>query len=142
MFNLIGYKMIPIQLIKFPKIPDARGNLTFLEIGDFLPFTIKRVFYSYDVPNGAIKGGHAYRQQAEIIIPLSGSFDIVYMSSDGMKGKFSLMNPNYGLYIPELTWRHIENFSTNAVSLHISNSHFDLSDYITDFNEFKSLIQK
>jgi hypothetical protein len=134
--------MIPIQLIEFPKIPDARGSLTFIEIGDSLPFIIKRVFYSYNIPNGTFKGGHAYRQQAEIIIPLSGSFDVVYLSSNGIEGKFSLMNPNYGLYIPELTWRHIENFSTNSVSLHISNSNFDLSDCITDINEFQLLIQK
>uniref|UniRef100_UPI004049494C sugar 3,4-ketoisomerase n=1 Tax=Flavobacterium sp. TaxID=239 RepID=UPI004049494C len=134
--------MTAVKLIEFPKIPDSRGNLTFLEIGEWFPFTIRRVFYSYDVPSGTIKGGHAYYKQSEIIIPLSGSFDVYFIGKTGIRGKFSLSRPNLGLFLPELTWRHIENYSTNAVSLHISDSNFNELDYITNYNLFESLIEK
>lgn len=130
-----------VQLIKLPKIFDPRGNLTFLQNNDQIPFEIKRVFWTYDVPGGEKRGGHAYYEQEEIIIALSGSFDVVITDEDGKETKYSLNRSYYGLYIPARTWRHMENFSTNALSLHLSSSEFDEHDYIRDFEVFKILSQ-
>lgn len=127
-----------VYIIDFPKILDPRGNLTFLQNPQHVPFEIQRVFWTYDVPGGEIRGGHAYKSQQEIIIALSGSFDIVIKDETGVEKKFSLNRSFYGLYIPPLTWRHMENFSTNALSLHISSSSFDEYDYIRDFTDFQS----
>lgn len=128
-----------VEIINFPKIVDPRGNLTFLQNPTHIPFKIKRVFWTYDVPGGEIRGGHAYNIQHEVIIALSGSFDVVITNRDGSKEKFSLNRSYYGLYIPAMTWRHIENFSTNALALNISSEIFSEDDYIRDFNNFKSL---
>lgn len=128
-----------VQLIEFPKILDLRGNLTFFENPGVIPFDIKRVFWTYDVPGGEIRGGHAYRTQVEIIIALSGSFDVIVTGSDSEKKKFQLNRSYYGLLVPPMIWRHMENFSTNAVGLHVSSSVFDRKDYIRDFEEYKSL---
>ena len=128
-----------VELIHFPKIADPRGNLTFLQNPEQLPFKIERVFWTYDVPGGEIRGAHAYKQQQEIIIALSGSFDVVITKADGSKEKFSLNRSYYGLYIPALTWRHMENFSTNSLGLHISNMSFTPDDYLRNFELFKSL---
>lgn len=117
-------------LIKFPKIQDPRGNLTFMQNPDQLPFSIKRVFWTYDVPGGEIRGGHAYKEQEEIIIALSGSFDIIVTYPDATKECFSLNRSYYGLYLPPETFRHMENFSTNALGLHLSSKEFDANDYI------------
>ncbi|WDF62905.1 sugar 3,4-ketoisomerase [Flavobacterium sp. KACC 22763] len=127
------------RLITFPKIQDPRGNLTFLQYSDQIPFKIERTFWTYDVPGGGIRGGHAYYEQKEIIIALSGSFDIIITNIDGSTEKFSLNRSYYGLYLPAKTWRHIENFSTNSLVLHISSEKFSKEDYIRDFNEFKML---
>lgn len=121
------------KIIEFPKIQDPRGNLTFLQFPNQIPFEIKRIFWTYDVPGGEIRGGHAFHTQEEVIIALSGSFDVVITNSDGHKQKFSLNRSYYGLYLPPVTWRHIENFSTNALALHISSEFFSDSDYIRDF---------
>lgn len=126
-------------LIHFPKIVDPRGNLTFLQHPNHLPFKIERVFWTYDVPGGEIRGAHAYKQQQEIIIALSGSFDIVITNADGSTQKFSLNRSYYGLYIPSLTWRHMENFSTNALGLHISSTNFKADDYIRNFEAYQTL---
>lgn len=128
--------MKSVHIINLPKIQDPRGNLTFLQNPDQIPFEMKRAFWTYDVPGGEIRGGHAYKKQEEIIIALSGSFDIVVKQSDGIVEKFSLNRANYGLYLPPLTWRHMENFSTNSFSLHISSELFDEKDYIRNFNDF------
>ncbi len=125
-------------IIEFPKILDPRGNLTFLQHPQHIPFSIERVFWTYDVPGGEQRGGHAYKEQEELIIALSGSFDIVITNIDGSTEKFSLNRSYYGLYVPALTWRHMENFSTNALSLHISSKLFDASDYIHDIASYKS----
>ena len=117
-------------LIKFPKIQDPRGNLTFMQNPEQIPFSIKRVFWTYDVPGGETRGGHAYKVQEEIIIALSGSFDIVVTYPDSSKETFSLNRSYYGLYLPPETWRHMENFSTNSLGLHLSSKEFDASDYI------------
>jgi len=126
-----------VEIIDLPKVEDSRGNLTFLQNKDHIPFEIKRVFWTYDIPGGQIRGGHAYESQQEIIIALSGSFDVIVTNRNGSKSKFSLNRSYYGLYIPANTWRHIENFSTNALSLHLSSSVYDESDYIRNFEDYK-----
>jgi len=127
------------KIINFPKIQDPRGNLTFLEFPIQIPFKIKRTFWTYDVPGGEVRGGHAYKNQKEIIVALSGSFDVITTESDGTIKKYSLNRSYYGLYLPAKTWRHIENFSTNSLALHISSDAFSVEDYIRDFEEFKVL---
>lgn len=121
------------KIFDFPKIQDPRGNLTFLQYPNQIPFEIKRTFWTYDVPGGEFRGGHAYHKQEEVIIALSGSFDVVITNSDGSKEKYSLNRSYYGLYLPAKTWRHIENFSTNALALHVSSEIFSTEDYIRDF---------
>ncbi len=121
------------QIIDLPKIQDPRGNLTFLQYPNQIPFEIQRTFWTYDVPGGELRGGHAYHIQEEVIIALSGSFDVVITNPDGSKEKFSLNRSYYGLYLPPKMWRHIENFSTNALALHVSSEIFSTEDYIRDF---------
>jgi oxalate decarboxylase/phosphoglucose isomerase-like protein (cupin superfamily) len=124
------------KLIHFPKIVDPRGNLTFLQNPEQIPFKIKRIFWTYDVPGGEKRGGHAYKQQHEVIIALSGSFDVIVFNENGEKSIFSLNRSYFGLYLPPSTWRQIENFSTNSLALHISSSLFDANDYVRDFDNF------
>jgi len=126
-----------VEIIDLPKVEDSRGNLTFLQNKDHIPFEIKRVFWTYDIPGGQIRGGHAYESQEEVIIALSGSFDVVITNSNEEKTKFSLNRSYYGLYIPPNTWRQMGNFSTNALSLHLSSSVYDESDYIRNFEDYK-----
>lgn len=129
------------ELLHFPKIIDKRGNLSFLQNNSQVPFEIKRVFWIYDVPGGETRGGHAYKSQQEVIIALSGSFDVVV--NDGIsEQRFSLNRSYYGLYLPAGSWRHIENFSTNSLSLHISNAAFDENDYIRNFSDFLDYAKK
>lgn len=128
-----------VRLIDFPKIYDPRGNLTFLQNPNQIPFEIQRVFWTYDVPGGEIRGGHAYHSQHEVVIALSGSFDVVVTKQDGSSEKYSLNRSYYGLYLPPLTWRHIENFSTNALALHVSSKIFSSEEYVRDFDNFKVL---
>jgi hypothetical protein len=129
-----------IKKSDFPKILDPRGNLTFIEYPNHIPFEIKRIFWTYDVPGGMQRGGHAYKSQSEIIIALSGSFDVVITHLDGSKETFSLNRSYYGLFIPAQTWRHVENFSTNSLGLHLSSNVYDPMDYIRDFATFEKLI--
>ena len=132
----MGYK-----LLHFPKIVDPRGNLTFIQFPDQIPFKIERVFWTYDVPGGEIRGGHAFLKQQEVIIALSGSFDVVILDQKGRKKVVNLNRSYFGLYLPPSTWRHMENFSTNSVALHISSNFFDRKDYIRDFESFKLTIK-
>ena len=118
-------------MINFPVISDPRGNLTFIESITHIPFEIERVFWIYDVPGGETRGGHAYRTNEEIIIALSGSFDVV-VSKNGKTVKHTLNRSYSGLYMPPLTWRHLENFSTNALALVISSNTFSEDDYIRE----------
>ena len=120
--------------INFPKIADPRGNLTFLQFPQQIPFEIKRVFWTYNVPGGEIRGGHAYKTQEEVIIAISGSFDVVITHKNGTHQRIHLNRGYEGLYLPPKTWRHLENFSTNSVSLHISSNEFSEEDYIREFN--------
>lgn len=126
-----------VRTLQLPKIEDERGNLTFLQNNEQFPFTIKRVFWTYDVPGGQTRGGHAFKKQEELIIALSGSFDVIITSANGQKQKFHLNRSYIGLYLPPQTWRHIENHSTNALALHLSSHAFDKEDYIRDFKEMK-----
>lgn len=128
------------QLIELPKIQDPRGNLTFIQHPDHLPFAINRVFWIYDVPGGETRGGHAYKTQHEVIISLSGSFDVVITLPDGTLKQFTLNRSYFALYIPPMHWRHMENFSTNSVSLHLCSGKFDESDYMRNLDSY--LIQK
>lgn len=129
----------PCRLVQLPRIQDPRGNLTFLQNKDHIPFDIARVFWTYDVPGGEQRGGHAYYQQEEFIIALSGSFDVVITKPSGEKNVYTLNRSYYGLYLPPLTWRHTENFSTNALSLHLSSTFFNTEDYIRDFKVYQEL---
>ena len=121
--------MNKLQIIDLPKILDPRGNLSFLESGNHIPFKIKRTYWIYDVPGGEIRGGHAFLEQKEMIVALSGSLDIIVF--DGVKEqKFSLNRSYQGLYIPNGLWRHMENFATNTLVLVISNTNYNENDYI------------
>ncbi|MBP2618696.1 hypothetical protein BBH99_04535 [Chryseobacterium contaminans] len=129
--------MIP-QIIQFPKIYDKRGNLSFLEHPNQLPFEIARTYWIYDVPGGELRGSHAFKEQQEVIIALSGSLDVVI--HDGKEEKvYSLNRSYYGLYIPKMYWRRLENFSTNSLALIVSDKSYDENDYIRDFEIFKQL---
>ena len=125
-------------LIDLPKIIDKRGNLSFFESPRQLPFEIARTYWIYDVPGGEIRGSHAFKEQQEFIVALSGSFDVV-LHDGNEEIKFSLNRSYYGLFIPKMYWRRMENFSTNALALIVSDKHFDEQDYIRDFEEFKLL---
>jgi hypothetical protein len=123
------------RIIQLPKIEDDRGNLSFLENANQIPFEIKRTYWIYDVPGGCERGGHAFKQQNEFIVALSGSFDIVI--SDGKQEQvFSLNRSYYGLFIPFGLWRQMRNFSTNSLALVVSSTDYDAADYIRDFDDF------
>jgi len=127
-----------VKIIDLPKILDSRGNLSFLESNIHVPFEIKRIYWIYDVPGGEIRGSHAFKKSHEFIIALSGSFDVVL--NDGKKKvKHSLNRSYYGLYVPNMLWRRVENFSTNALALIVSSIPYDQNDYIRNFNEYKKL---
>jgi oxalate decarboxylase/phosphoglucose isomerase-like protein (cupin superfamily) len=124
------------KIIDLPKILDKRGNLSFFEHPNQLPFSIARTYWIYDVPGGEMRGSHAFREQQEFIIALSGSFDVVL--HDGINEiKFSLNRSYYGLYIPKMYWRRLENFSTNSLALIVSDKSYDEKDYIRNFEDFK-----
>ena len=124
-----------VKLIELPKIYDPRGNLSFFENNKQIPFEIQRTYWIYDVPGGEIRGGHAFKEQNEFVVVLSGSLDIVVF--DGEKEeKYSLNRSYYGLYIPKGWWRHMENFATNTLALVVSSTSFDENDYIINKEEF------
>ena len=125
--------------LNFPKIFDPRGNLTFIQFPDQIPFEIQRVFWTYNVPGGEIRGGHAYKTQQEVIIAISGSFDVMIKDRAGKVKKIHLNRGYEGLLLPPSTWRHLENFSTNAVSLHLASNIFDDNDYLHNYDEFIKL---
>ena len=127
-----------IKLVTLPKILDPRGNLSFFENKNQIPFDIKRTYWIYDVPGGEIRGSHAFKKSHEFIIALSGSFDVILNDGENER-KCSLNRSYYGLYVPNLLWRSIENFSTNSCALIVSSIEYDVADYIRDFHEFKTL---
>lgn len=137
MAKIIGTKMTKItdsQILNIPKIHDTRGNLSVIE-GNVIPFAMKRVYYLYDVPSGAERGGHSHKEQQEFLVALSGSFDVVL--SDGQDKKTVTLNkPNEGLLIPNGIWRELENFSSGSVCLVIASDVFEEADYIRDYKDF------
>ena len=123
-------------IINLPKIGDKRGNLSLVEEFKHIPFKIERTYWIYDVPGGEKRGGHAYRENQEFIVALSGSFDVVL--DDGKEKKlYSLNRSYYGLYVPKGWWRQMENFSTNALALVLASTSYTKEDYIYDYQEFK-----
>lgn len=130
--------MMNPKLIQLPKFLDERGNLSVIEELKDIPFKVERTYWIYDVPGGEQRGGHAYRENQEFIVALSGSFDVIL--DDGQeKQKFHLNRSYYGLYVPKGMWREMENFSTNSLALVLSSTKYDASDYIRDYDEFKAV---
>ena len=126
------------KIITLPKFEDPRGNLSFIEEENHIPFKIERAYWIYDVPGGQVRGGHAFKEQREFIVALSGSFDVVV--DDGThKQSFSLNRSYYGLYVPCGLWRQMENFSTNALAIVLSSTKFLESDYIRDYQSFLNI---
>ena len=126
------------KIIELPRFLDARGNLSFVEQLNHIPFEIKRTYWIYDVPGGEERGGHAYRQNEEFIVALSGAFDVVV--DDGQHKKtFALNRSYYGLYVPNGLWREMNNFSTNSLALEFGSTHYDKADYIRSYDEFLKL---
>ena len=130
-----------IKVINLPKVEDPRGNLSFIEEGQHIPFKIERAYWIYDVPGGQVRGGHAFRKQLELIVAISGSFDVII--DDGTNKKtFSLNRSYYGLYIPAGLWRQMENFSTNSLAMVLSSTAFSEDDYIRDYQEYLKLFKQ
>lgn len=127
------------HIIQLPKIIDERGNLSFLEENNHIPFEIERAYWIYDVPGGSSRGGHAFIKQKEFIIALSGSFDVIVNNGETDQ-KFSLNRSYYGLYIPNMIWREMDNFSTNSLALVVSNTPYDIADYVYDTNVYLKLL--
>ena len=123
------------HLINLPKFEDLRGNLSIIEEDEHIPFKIARAYWIYDVPGGEVRGGHAFKEQQELIIALSGSFDVV-IDDGNQKQTFSLNRSYYGLYVPPRIWRQMQNFSTNALALVLSSTQFSEQDYIRDYENF------
>lgn len=125
------------SIIDLPKIIDKRGNLSYIEENNHIPFEIKRSFWIYDVPGGEERGGHAYRENEEFIVALSGSFDVVLDDGKGNVQSFHLNRSYYGLYVPNMIWRQMTNFSTNSLAMVLSSQPYDAEDYIRDYEQFK-----
>ena len=126
------------RIIDLPKFLDARGNLSFIEQNNHIPFKIRRTYWLYDVPGGECRGGHAYKENQEFIVALSGSFDVV-LDDGSTKNVYTLNRSYYGLYVPKGLWREMENFSTNALAMILSSTDYDASDYVRDYDEFLKL---
>jgi len=128
------------RLIELPKIADPRGNLTFIEGTRHIPFEIRRVYYLYDVPGGAERGGHAHKELSQLIIAMSGSFDVVL--NDGSQTKrFHLNRSYYGLYVCPMMWRELDNFSSGSVCMVLASNLYDEADYYRDFEQFRTVLQ-
>ncbi len=129
-------KLSDVKIIQLPKFLDERGNLSFVEELNHIPFKIERTYWIYDVPGGETRGGHAYKENQEFIVALSGSFDVVL--DDGVEKKtFHLNRSYYGLYVPNGLWREMENFSTNSLALVLASVPYSEEDYIRNYEEFK-----
>ena len=126
------------KLVELPRFLDSRGNLSFVEQNNHIPFEIKRTYWIYDVPGGGARGGHAFKENQEFIVALSGAFDVVVDDGEH-KIAFTLNRSYYGLFVPSGLWREINNFSTNSVALEFGSRHYDEEDYIRDYNTFLNL---
>jgi len=124
-----------VKLLNLPKIEDPRGNLTVIEQEKHIPFQIKRVYWIYDVPGGQIRGGHAFKEQQELVVALSGSFDVAIHDGNNEK-RYHLNRSYFGLFIPNGLWRFMDNFSTNSVALVLSSTPYNEDDYIMEFSDF------
>lgn len=128
------------RIIELPKISDPRGNLSFIEGNRHIPFEIKRVYYLYDVPGGETRGGHAHKNLQQLIISMSGSFDVVL--DDGLAKKTVSLNRSYqGLYLPSMMWRDLVNFSSGSVCMVLASDCYDEADYYRDYDEFLTAIK-
>ena len=127
-----------VRIIELPKFADPRGNLSFVEQLNHIPFKIKRTYWIYDVPGGENRGGHAFRQNDEFIVSLSGAFEVIVDDGDHKK-TFQLNRSYYGLYVPAGLWREMRNFSTNSLALEFGSIHYDEKDYIRSYEEFLKL---
>ncbi|TFF35529.1 sugar 3,4-ketoisomerase [Mucilaginibacter psychrotolerans] len=127
-----------VRLINLPKIIDERGNLSFFEQKNHIPFEIKRVYWIYDVPGGEERGGHSYKTNQEFIIALSGSFDVILNDGKDIK-RVQLNRSYYGLFVPKGIWRHMENFSTNSLAFVAASIAYDADDYIRSYDDFAKL---
>jgi len=123
------------RIIDLPKIADPRGNLTFIEGQEHIPFDIQRVYYLYDVPGGAERGGHAHKELHQLIIAMFGSFDVV-LDDGSEKKRFHMNRSYYGLYVCPMIWRELDNFSSGSVCLVLASNRYDEADYYRDFNSF------
>ena len=133
-------EILEAQMINLPKIADSRGNLSIIEQFKQIPFEIKRTYWIYDVPGGCNRGGHAYKENQEFIVALSGAFDVVL--DDGKEKRIFSLNRSYnGLYVPKGMWRTMTNFSTNSLALVLSSTEYDVNDYIMDYEEFKKWVE-
>jgi hypothetical protein len=129
------------QMVDLPKITDPRGNLTFIEAGRHVPFDIRRVYYLYDVPGGAERGGHAHKALHQLIVAMSGSFDVIL--DDGTDKKRIHLNRSYnGLYVCPMIWRELDNFSSGSVCMVLASNHYDEADYFRNYQEFLRAVPK
>ena len=129
------------HMVELPKISDVRGNLTFIEGNNHIPFDIKRVYYLYDVPGGAERGGHGHKGLQQLIVAMSGSFDVVL--DDGYEKKRIHLNRSYqGLYVCPMIWRELDNFSSGSVCMVLASNNYDESDYYRDYDQFLEAIPK
>lgn len=126
------------RIIELPKVMDPRGNLTFVEGGRHIPFSVRRAFWIYDVPGGEMRGSHAYRRNRELIIAVSGSFDVEVDAGCGVV-RYHLNRSYYGLYLPPLHWRSLVNFSTNSLCLVLASEEYDVDDYLRDYELFRTV---
>lgn len=133
-------KAIP-EIIELPKILDKRGNLSIIEESLHIPFKIERVYWIYDVPGGEKRGGHAFRRNQELIVALSGSFDVVLTNAAGARQAWHMNRSYYGIYVPNGWWRELKNFSTNSLALVLASIPYSEEDYIRDFEQFKKEVQ-
>ena len=124
-----------VKIIELPKFTDPRGNLSFVEQLNHIPFEIKRTYWIYDVPGGENRGGHAFKENQEFIVALSGAFDVIVDDGENKK-KFTLNRSYYGLYVPVGIWREMENFSTNSLALEFGSMHYDERDYIREYDDY------
>jgi hypothetical protein len=127
------------HMVPFPQVSDPRGNLSFVEGGNHVPFDIRRVYWLYDVPGGAERGGHAHRALEQVIVAMSGSFDVV-LDDGSITQRFHLNRSYAGLYIPSMVWREIDNFSSGSVCMVLASEVFDEADYIRDHDEFRATV--
>lgn len=128
-----------VRLIEFPVVHNAKGNLTFMESERLIPFEIKRVYYLHDVPGGAERGGHAHKDLEQVLIAVSGSFDVILDAGRG-KHRYHLNRSHFGLYVPTMIWREIDNFSGNSVCLVLASQYYDEQDYYREYGEYQAAL--